>query len=80
MGNGNWVNNFTPIERETAQHLEEVSNTFEWMIYGISGLLAIFLFILAAHRSRQGDFSGAALSCIGAMVCAIAPLLAKNFL
>jgi hypothetical protein len=79
MGN-EWANNFTPVERDTVQHLVEVTITFEWMMYGISGLLAIFLFILAGHRSRQGDFAGAVLSCVGAIVCAIAPILAKNFI
>lgn len=75
-----WVSNFTPIERDAAEHLIEVTITFEWLIYGMSGLLAIFLFILAGQRSRNGDFTGAVLSCVGAIVCAIAPLLAKNFI
>ncbi len=75
-----WIQNFTPAEREAVQNLDDVVNTFQWSIYVIAGLLAMFLFVLAANRSRQGDFAGAAMSTIGAIVCALAPLIAKNFL
>lgn len=81
MGNmsESWIKNFQPVEREIA-NIDDVVNTFQWGVYALSGLMAIFLFILASHRSREGDFTGALLSAIAATVCAVAPFLASYFL
>ncbi len=74
-----WAQQFTTEEREAVQNLEGLVNTVEWSVNAVVALVAIFLFVLAAHRSKQGDYTGAVLSAIGASVCAIAPIIAKHF-
>lgn len=75
----NWVKEFTPVERQASTDLEGVIHSFEWLIYGGSGLMAIVLFIIAANRSKNGDATGALLSSLGAVLCATAPIIAQSF-
>ena len=74
-----WVKDFTPVERHASVDLEQVVNSFEWIVYGASGLMAIVLFIVAANRSKEGDTMGAVFSSVGAVICATAPIIAKSF-
>lgn len=75
-----WSQQFSPEEREAAQNLDSLVNTVEWSVNSAVFLVSLFLFILASHRSKQGDYTGAILSTVGAVVCALAPILAKHFL
>lgn len=75
----NWIKEFTPVERQVSADLESVINSFEWLIYGSSGLMAIILFVVAANRSKEGDTMGAVLSSMGAVLSATAPIIAKSF-
>lgn len=79
MASRDWSQAFTPTERHTAQDIEAVTDTLDWGVHSLCGLLAIFLFILAANRSRQGDVIGAVLSSLGGITSALAPILAKSF-
>ncbi len=74
-----WSEKFSPAERLASKDMDLVSNSVQWVFYSASGLISIFLFLLAANRQRQGDTFGAAMSLIGAVVIALAPTLAKNF-
>ena len=74
-----WSEKFSPAERLASKDMDLVSNSVQWIFYSASGLIAIFLFLLAANRQREGDNLGAAMSLIGAVVVALAPTLAKNF-
>ncbi len=74
-----WVREFTPIERQSSMDLEKVVNSFEWLIYAGSGLIAIVLFVVAANRSKEGDTVGAFLASVGAVLSATAPIIAKSF-
>ena len=74
-----WVREFTPFERQSSMDLEKVVNSFEWLIYAGSGLIAIVLFVVAANRSKEGDTVGAFLASVGAALSATAPIIAKSF-
>ena len=74
-----WVREFTPFERQSSMDLEKVVNSFEWLIYAGSGLIAIVLFVVAANRSKEGDTVGAFLASVGAVLSATAPIIAKSF-
>ena len=75
----NWSQEFTPIEKQSAADIQQVVNSLEWLTYSVSGLIAIILFLVAAHRSREGDAFGAALAALGAILSATAPIIAKSF-
>lgn len=74
-----WHEVFSPAERGISQDIAQSSNTIEWVFFVSCGLLGLMLFIIAGNRQRQGDSLGAALSCIGAIVVIVAPILAKEF-
>ncbi len=74
-----WFKEFNPIEKQVSPDLESVANSLEWFIYGISGLTAMALFIVAAKRSNDGDTFGSFLAAIGAVVSATAPIISKTF-
>lgn len=77
---GNWLKEFTPVERNDSADIETVVNSFEWLIYGAAGLMAISLFVIAANRSKNGDALGACFASLGAVLSAIAPIIAKTFI
>ncbi len=79
MATERWTTYFSPQERHEIPDIEAVVESVDWLLHGIAGLAAICLFILAANRSRQGDVLGSCLSSLGAIVSAIAPILAKHF-
>lgn len=74
-----WVREFTPVEIQAAADLGAVVNSVEWFIHASSGLMAIVLFTIAAKRSKDGDTIGAVFASTGAVVSAIAPIIAKSF-
>lgn len=74
-----WSKRFFPQELGSSSDLILATNSAEWFLYSISGLLAIVLFIGAGIRQKQGDIGGSIMSLVGAVVCASAPLLAKAF-
>lgn len=77
--NNYWAQEFTPIEIQSSADLGAVVNSLEWFTNASSGLVAIVLFIIAAKRSKDGDTIGAVLASTGAVVSAIAPIIAKSF-
>ena len=80
MAKDSWSKLFSPVERAGTPQIEEVANSIDWFVGGISALTAIALFILAANRSRQGDPLGALLSGVGALIVALAPYIAHHFM
>lgn len=79
MKNGEWIKEFTPIEKAVSSDITLVVNSAEWLVYGFCGLGSLAMFVIAGSRSRNGDTLGACLASIGAVVSAIAPIVAKSF-
>ncbi len=74
-----WIKDFTPVERLASLDIEEVVNSYEWLMYSGTGLTSLTMFIIASNFSKRGDTVGACLSSIGAILSALAPVIAKTF-
>lgn len=74
-----WIKDFTPVERLVSLDIEEVVNSYEWMLFSLSGMTSMALFLVASSHTKRGDYLGACLSSIGAILSALAPVIAKTF-
>jgi len=74
----NWNVNFKSIEAH-APHVETVSNTLEYGLTSLAFLISFSLFVAAGHFSKEGN-AISSISCgVGAVVVALGPYVAKNF-
>lgn len=77
MSAPSWSQRLTESER--VYDMVKSTDGIEWLVNAGSGLLGICLFIAAGHRQKQGDYLGSVLSLFAAVLCALAPILAKLF-
>ena len=75
-----WTVDFKPYEKAITKDLEPTTNGIFWTVSSACALMAIYLYILSGYKLAKGDNVGSGASFVGAILIALAPFIARDFI